>query len=43
MGISNTGKVRNGQLENDARKLVLDHVSYTIDEYLYASRQEKLG
>ena len=36
-------KVRNGQLENDPKALVLDRVCNCIDEYLYGSMQYKLG
>ncbi len=36
-------KVREGQLANDPKELVMDRVANTVDEYLYGSRQEKLG
>ena len=36
-------KVREGLLKNDPRELVFDRVAYTIDEYLYATQQQKLG
>ena len=35
-------KVREGVLENDPEALVKDRVVNTIDEYLYATHQEKL-
>ena len=35
-------KVREGQLENDPEVLIRDMIKYTIDEYLYATRQEQL-
>lgn len=35
-------KVREGQLENDPEVLIRDKIKYTIDEYLYATRQEQL-
>ncbi|MCR5106785.1 MAG: class II D-tagatose-bisphosphate aldolase, non-catalytic subunit [Lachnospiraceae bacterium] len=36
-------KVREGILKNDPKELVFDRVAYTIDEYLYATDQNKLG
>lgn len=36
-------KVREGTLHNNPRDLVMDRVGNCIDEYLFASRQEKLG
>ena len=36
-------KVREGILKNDPEELVFDRVAYTIDEYLYATCQQKLG
>lgn len=35
-------KVREGRLINDPEALVKDRVVNTIDEYLYATHQEKL-
>jgi D-tagatose-1,6-bisphosphate aldolase subunit GatZ/KbaZ len=35
-------KVREGTLANDPLSLVKDRVIYTVDEYLYASRQEEI-
>ena len=35
-------KVREGQLINDPKQLVLDRIDNTLDDYLYASRQEHL-
>ncbi len=35
-------KVRQGTLENDPEALILDRITNTIDEYLYASHQEEL-
>lgn len=35
-------KVREGLLENDPEALIKDKIKYTIDEYLYATRQEQL-
>ena len=35
-------KVREGKLENDPKALIFDRVAYTIDEYLYATKQEKV-
>lgn len=35
-------KVREGSLENDPEALIKDKIKYTIDEYLYATRQEQL-
>lgn len=35
--------IRCGQLKNDPLEIIKAHVGYTIDEYLYASQQEKLG
>ncbi len=36
-------KVRNGELANDPKTLVLDRVCNCIDEYLYGTQQQKLG
>ena len=36
-------KVREGLLANEPEALVFDRVGNTIDEYLYGTRQEKLG
>ena len=36
-------KVRNGQLKNDPKEVVMDRVGNCIDEYLYGSMQYKLG
>ena len=36
-------KVRAGQLANRPQDLIMDRVAYSIDEYLYATHQEKLG
>lgn len=35
-------KVREGVLENDPEALILDRITNTIDEYLFASHQEEL-
>ena len=35
-------KVREGKLENDPRALVFDRVANTVDEYLFATRQNEL-
>ncbi len=35
-------KVREGKLANDPEALILDRITNTIDEYLFASHQEKL-
>ena len=35
-------KVREGVLENDPEVLIKDRIKNTIDEYLFASHQEKL-
>ena len=35
-------KVREGLLENKPEELVKDRVKYTVDEYMFASHQEKL-
>ena len=35
-------KVRNGELANDPKTLVLDRVCNCIDEYLYGTQQQKL-
>ena len=35
-------KVREGSLENDPEALIKDRIKNTIDEYLFASHQEKL-
>ena len=35
-------KVREGVLENDPEALIKDRIKNTIDEYLFASHQEKL-
>lgn len=35
-------KVREKQLENNPKELLIDKIMYTIDEYLYASNQYKL-
>ena len=36
-------KVRNGELANDPKELVMDRVCNCIDEYLYGTMQYKLG
>ena len=36
-------KVRNGELKNDPKILVMDRVCNCIDEYLYGTQQQKLG
>jgi D-tagatose-1,6-bisphosphate aldolase subunit GatZ/KbaZ len=36
-------KVREGVLANEPKELVFDRVANTVDEYLYGTRQEKLG
>lgn len=36
-------KVREGQLKNDPKELVMDRVMNCIDEYLYGSQQQMLG
>ncbi len=36
-------KVREGTLKNEPKALILDRIKNTIDEYLYASHQEKLS
>ncbi len=36
-------KVREGVLANEPKALVFDRVANTVDEYLYGTRQEKLG
>jgi D-tagatose-1,6-bisphosphate aldolase subunit GatZ/KbaZ len=36
-------KVREGQLKNDPKALVMDRVMNCIDEYLYGSQQQMLG
>ena len=35
-------KVRQGLIENDPEELILDRITNTIDEYLFASHQEEL-
>lgn len=35
-------KVREGRLHNDAESLIKDRIKNTIDDYLYATQQEKL-
>ena len=35
--------IRCGELKNDPLAIIKAHVGFTIDEYLYASHQEKLG
>ena len=35
-------KVREGNLKNNPKELVLDRVGNTIDEYLYATHQKDL-
>lgn len=36
-------KVRNGELANDPKVLVMDRVCNCIDEYLFGTQQQKLG
>ena len=36
-------KVRDGLINNDPESLIIDRIVNTIDEYLQATRQEKLG
>lgn len=36
-------KVREGELDCDAEALIKDKVKYTINEYMYATRQQMLG
>lgn len=35
-------KVREGIIKNNPHDIVLDHIKDTIDEYLYATKQEEI-